>query len=113
VNAALDNPSLTENERILIRCRVASDFIHRGQYEAAREALGGLWPGIGQRPDVKKLPPVTAAEVLLQCGTLTGWLGSARNVSGAQEQANPTALEDESPALSAGLSSSTKQPGTP
>ncbi len=83
----LDNPSLTEHERTLLRCRVASDFIHRGQYEAAREALGELWPGIGRRPEVKKLPPVTAAEVLLQCGTLTGWLGSARNVQGAQEQA--------------------------
>ncbi|MET0624816.1 MAG: helix-turn-helix domain-containing protein [Pyrinomonadaceae bacterium] len=36
---------------------------------------------------MKKLPPVTAAEVLLQCGALTGWLGSARNVEGAQERA--------------------------
>jgi tetratricopeptide (TPR) repeat protein len=36
---------------------------------------------------VGKRPPAVAAEVLLQCGTLTGWLGSVRNVSGAQEQA--------------------------
>ncbi len=83
----LDNPSLTESERVLIRCRVAADLIHRGQYEGAREALGELWLGIGQRPPVSKLPPAIEAEVLLQCGTLTGWLGSARNVSGAQEQA--------------------------
>jgi tetratricopeptide (TPR) repeat protein len=83
----LDNPSLTDNERILLRCGIAADFIHRGQYEAAREALGELWPGVGQRPDVKRLPPVTAAEVLLQCGTLTRLLGHVRNVSGAQEQA--------------------------
>jgi tetratricopeptide (TPR) repeat protein len=83
----LDNPSLTDNERILIRCDVAADLIHKGQYEAAREALGELWQGVGVRPEVKKLPPVTAAEVLLQCGTLAGWLGSARNVSGSQEQA--------------------------
>jgi tetratricopeptide (TPR) repeat protein len=71
----------------MLRCRVAADLTHRGQYEAAREALGGLWPGIGGRPDVKKLPPAVAAEVLLQCGTLTGWLGSVHNVSGAQERA--------------------------
>ena len=83
----LDNPSLTEDERTLLRCRVAADFIHKGQYEAAREALGGLWLGIGQRPSVSNLPPAIEAEVLLQCGTLTGWLGSVRNVSGAQEQA--------------------------
>ncbi len=83
----LDNPSLTEHERILLRCRVAADFIHKGQYEAAREALGELWLGVGQRPPVSKLPPAVDAEVLLQCGTLTGWLGSVRNLSGAQEQA--------------------------
>ena len=34
----LDNPSLTENERSLLRCRIAADLIHRGQYEAARDA---------------------------------------------------------------------------
>jgi tetratricopeptide (TPR) repeat protein len=83
----LDNTSLTENERVLLRCSVAADLIHKGQYEAAREALGELWPGVGLKPEVKRLPPATAAEVLLQCGTLTGWLGSARNVAGAQEQA--------------------------
>ncbi|MGB8508650.1 MAG: tetratricopeptide repeat protein [Pyrinomonadaceae bacterium] len=83
----LDNPTLTTNERILLRCGICADLAHKGRYEAAREALGELWQGVGQRPEVKRLPPVTAAEVLLQCGVLTGWLGSARNVSGAQEQA--------------------------
>ncbi len=83
----LDNPSLTPNERILLRCRITADLTHAGQYEAAREVLGELWPGVGERPDVKRLPPTVAAEVLLQCGTLTGLLGRARNVSGAQEKA--------------------------
>jgi tetratricopeptide (TPR) repeat protein len=91
----LDNPSLTENERVLLRCQVAADLIHRGQYEGAREALGELWLGVGQRPPVRKLPPDVDAEVLLQCGTLTGWLGSARNVSGAQEQAKDMLSEAE------------------
>jgi tetratricopeptide (TPR) repeat protein len=91
----LDNPSLTENERVLLRCRVAADFIHRGQYEAAREALGELWLGIGQRPPERNQPPAVDAEALLQCGTLTGWLGSARNVSGAQEQAKDMLSEAE------------------
>jgi hypothetical protein len=27
----LDNPSLTRNERLLLRCRLASEFIHIGQ----------------------------------------------------------------------------------
>lgn len=83
----LDNPSLTEKERTLIRCRVAADLIHKGQYEAAREALGELWLGVGQRPPIKNLPPAVNAEILLRCGTLTRLLGNARNVAGAQEQA--------------------------
>ncbi len=91
----LDNLLLTEDERVLLRCRVAADLIHRGQYEAAREALGEVWPGVGQRPEVGNLPPAVAAEVLLQCGTLTGWLGSGRNVSGAQDQAKDMLSEAE------------------
>jgi tetratricopeptide (TPR) repeat protein len=38
----LDSPSLTEEERTLLRCRVAAEFIHAGQYEAAREVLGAI-----------------------------------------------------------------------
>jgi tetratricopeptide (TPR) repeat protein len=89
----LDNPSLAENERVLLRCEIASDLIHKGQYETAREALGELWPGIGERPNVKKLPPIVAAEVLLQCGALTGLLGGARNVAGIQEGAKDLLTE--------------------
>jgi tetratricopeptide (TPR) repeat protein len=83
----LDDLSLTDGGHVLLRCRVAADYIQNGRYEAAREALGELWVGVGRRPPVGKLPPAVEAEVLLQCGTLTGWLGSAGNVQGAQEQA--------------------------
>lgn len=89
----LDNPSLTRNERILLRCRLASEYIHTGQYEVAREALGELWQGVGKRPEVEKLKPPTAAEVLLQCGTLSGWLGGAQHISGAQEKAKDLIFE--------------------
>jgi tetratricopeptide (TPR) repeat protein len=83
----LDDPSLTDNERVLLRCRLAARLIHEGQYETAREALGELWQGVGKHPDLKGLPPAVAADVLLQCGMLSGCLGSARNISGAQEKA--------------------------
>jgi tetratricopeptide (TPR) repeat protein len=89
----LDNHLLTETESALVRCQVAADLIDSGRYEAAAGALGELWLGIGERPDVKRLPPLTAAEALLQCGVLTGWLGSARNVSGAQEKAQDLLTE--------------------
>jgi tetratricopeptide (TPR) repeat protein len=84
----LDNPTLTANERALIRCEAAAGLIHAGQYEAAREALGELWAAVGERPNLEGLKrQATIAEVLLQCGVLTGWLGSARNISGSQESA--------------------------
>jgi len=83
----LDNPTLTDDERVLLRCRLATQFIHEGQFETAREALGELWRGVGERPAVKGLPPAIAADVLLQCGMLSDCLGAARNISGAQEKA--------------------------
>jgi tetratricopeptide (TPR) repeat protein len=83
----LDNPSLTEDERILLRCHIAADLIHKGQYEEAQEALGELWLGVGQRPPERNLPPAVDAELLLRCGTLTRLFGNVRNIAGAQEQA--------------------------
>lgn len=94
---ALDNPSLTEDARALLRCRVAADLIHKGQHDAAREALGHLWRGIGERPDVEGLEESTAAEVLLQAGALSGWLGVSQQRQGAQEAAKD--LISESAAL--------------
>ncbi len=89
----LDNPSLTQNERVLLRCRFASEFLHIGQYESAVEALGELWQGVGARPEIEKLKPLTAAEVLLQCGVLSCWLGNAQHISGAQEKAKDLLFE--------------------
>lgn len=83
----LDDSNPTPDERALIRCRVAADLIHGGQYEAAREALGDLWRGGGARPDVEGLEETTAAEVLLQCGSLTGCFGTSKQVEGAQDKA--------------------------
>jgi hypothetical protein len=79
----LDDPSLTAGERILLRCRLAADFIHAGQYEIARGALGELWRGIGERPDLKGVRPLAVPEVLLQCGVLSSWLGHMQHVPGA------------------------------
>jgi tetratricopeptide (TPR) repeat protein len=66
-------------------CTKTSELIYAGQYEAARDALGELWAGIGKRPTIDA-PPRMRAEVLLQCGTLSGWLGSAKQVD-VQEKA--------------------------
>lgn len=89
----LDNPSLTWEGRTLLGCRMAAECIHAGQYEAAREALGELWRGVGESPELEGMPPAVAAEVLLQCGTLTGLFGGARNVLGVQERAKDLLTE--------------------
>ncbi|HVG35221.1 MAG TPA: helix-turn-helix domain-containing protein [Pyrinomonadaceae bacterium] len=68
-----------------------SELIYAGQYEAARDELGELWAGIGERPQLDFAPQVSA-EVLLQCGTLSGWLGSANQLD-VQEKAKDLVTE--------------------
>ena len=93
----LENPSPIEKGHILLRCRAAADLIHTGQYEAARETLGDLWRGIGERPNVEGLEERIAAEVLLHAGSLSGWLGATQKMQGSQGAAKD--LISESAAL--------------
>lgn len=83
----LGAPNLTPEERAIVRCRVAAEYIYAGQYEAARDVLSDLWRGIGQHPKLDKLTPLVTAEALLQCGVLSGWLGSTQQMADAQEKA--------------------------
>ena len=105
----LDSPSLAADERALLRCEVAADLILRGQYEEARDALGELWRGIGQRPNVEGLEEGTSAEVLLQAGVLSGWLGACKQVADAQESAKN--LISESAALFESLGETARAAG--
>ncbi len=90
----LDNPTLTADERATLRARVTADLIHKGRYEVAREALSELWRGVGERPNIEGLGERAAAEVLLQAGVLSGWLGKMK---GSQDAAKD--LISESAAL--------------
>jgi CheY-like chemotaxis protein len=83
----LDDQALTYDERVHLRCQIAEGLEHRGQYEAARDTLAELWQGIGQRPKLEGLTALTAAELLLRTGSLSGFLGSAQKIEGAQEAA--------------------------
>jgi tetratricopeptide (TPR) repeat protein len=67
----------------------------KGQYEAARETLGELWPGTGQRPPAVDLPPAAEAELLLQCGTLTRHFAHIKHVEGSHERAKDMLSEAE------------------
>jgi DNA-binding NtrC family response regulator len=80
----LDNSKLNCNERAELRCLLAKELEEAGNYEAARNALGELWQRIGERPKIEGLNQHIAAEVLLRAGSLTGWIGSAQQIEGAQ-----------------------------
>lgn len=69
---------------VATRCRTAEELSTRGEYEAATEALGELWPGIGNTPEIERLSPPDQAEVLRRVGALSGYLGSSSQVPGAQ-----------------------------
>ncbi|MDT4895536.1 MAG: two-component system, NtrC family, response regulator AtoC [Acidobacteriota bacterium] len=81
----IDNPGLDLTERARLRCQLAKELEDSGNYEAARNALGEFWRRIGERPQIDGLDQPTASEVLLRVGSLTGWIGSANQVDGAQE----------------------------
>jgi two-component system chemotaxis response regulator CheY len=83
----LANPALDAEGRARLRCRLAKELEDVGNYDAAREAMGELWPEFGARPVVDGLSEATAAEVLLRVGVLTGWIGSAKQIEGTQEAA--------------------------
>jgi tetratricopeptide (TPR) repeat protein len=92
----LDNATLGPDDRALLRCRASGDLAGNGQYEAASEALGEFWRGIGQRPAVEGLGARATAEVLLQAGTVSGWRGASQQVRGAQEAAKDLISESAS-----------------
>ncbi|HEY6803607.1 MAG TPA: response regulator [Pyrinomonadaceae bacterium] len=83
----LTDQNLSANQRAQARCRLASQLEDEGDYEAAREAMGELWRRIGERPMLEGLDEETKGAVLLRVGVLTGWLGSANQISRAQETA--------------------------
>ena len=74
-------------------CEKARERERAGDYEGARSALGELWTRIGDRPVMNQLPVDTQAEVLWRVGALSGWLGSANQIPGAQEFARDLLTE--------------------
>lgn len=66
-------------------CASVGELIYAGKFDKALEEIDDLWPGIGARRDLE-FSPSANAELLLQCGTLTSWLGSAKQID-VQEKA--------------------------
>jgi tetratricopeptide (TPR) repeat protein len=83
----LSNRNLSQEQRAELRCQLAKELEESGHYEAARNAMGGLWQRIGESPKIEGLGQQAAAEVLLRAGVLTGWIGSCNQIADAQETA--------------------------
>lgn len=87
------DPNPTHDRQVRRSCELAKQLENRGDYEEAREALEGLWRVIGERPQVEGLEPATKAELLLRVGSLSGWIGSAQQITSAQEFAKDLIAE--------------------
>lgn len=72
---------------VLPLCELAKNLEEAGEFDQAAETLSPFWTGLLNRPNTSGLTEDALAELLLRTGTLTGWLGSARQVPGAQEVA--------------------------
>ncbi|HLL77339.1 MAG TPA: tetratricopeptide repeat protein [Pyrinomonadaceae bacterium] len=83
----INDSALSCSERAWMRCDLAKRLEEAGNYDAAREVLGDLWHQLDERPRTKGLDERAAAELLLRVGVLLGWIGSTRQVEGAQERA--------------------------
>lgn len=85
--------SLFENQTdflvtdVLPLCELVKNLEEAGQFESAEEILRPFWRGLLTRPETTGLAPEAKAELLLRTGTLTGWLGSSKQMTGAQEVA--------------------------
>ncbi|HEU4931955.1 MAG TPA: tetratricopeptide repeat protein [Pyrinomonadaceae bacterium] len=78
-------PSVADD--VIPLCEFAKNFEEAGEFDRAAETISPFWSGLLNRPSTKGLAEDAQAELLLRAGTLTGWLGSAKQVAGAQEVA--------------------------
>ena len=101
--------SPTENrvaDDVIPLCELAKNLEEAGEFESASEMLRPFWQGLLRRPETIGLDDEAKAELLLRAGTLTGFLGSAKQLTGAQEAAKD--LISESAAIFEALGKSEK-----
>jgi tetratricopeptide (TPR) repeat protein len=88
---------------VLPLCELAKNFEEAGEFDRAAETISPFWSGLLNKPKTNGLSENALAELLLRTGTLTGWLGSARQVPGAQEVAKDLISESAEHFQSLGL----------
>lgn len=84
---ALLQNSITSSlsERAMQACLRARQHEEAGEFEVAQDALTEFWGRVGEKPHVHGLDLNARAELLLRVGTLSGWIGGAKQIGGAQE----------------------------
>lgn len=75
------------SERVQLLCARAKEQAEAGEFESARSTIGEFWTRVGDRPRLDGLDGSAQAELLLRAGALSGWIGSAQQIWGAQEAA--------------------------
>lgn len=77
-------PDVSVIDNVLPLCELAKSLEEAGEFERAAETLQPFWKGLPHRPETGGLDDEARAELLLRAGTLTGWLGSAKQVPDSQ-----------------------------
>lgn len=101
ISTFADQADFAVAENLIPLCEMAKGFEEAGEFESAAETLKPFWKNLGERPTTDGLSLEAQAELLLRSGSLTGWLGSGKQLSGAQELAKD--LITESATLFTGL----------
>jgi tetratricopeptide (TPR) repeat protein len=83
--ATLRDTTSNLGQQALLCCAGAKDREEAGEFEEARFALSEFWQRIGEEPRLEGLDEQVQGDVLLRAGSLTGWIGNAQQISGAQE----------------------------
>lgn len=84
---------MSQDLQVIQSCELAKQLENAGDYEEARSMLTDFWTTVGERPVVTGLEPATKAELLLRVGSLSGWIGSARQIAHAQDVAKDLIAE--------------------
>jgi tetratricopeptide (TPR) repeat protein len=86
----------TLSERAQVLCAQAKELAEAGEFETARSTIQDFWSRVGERPRLEGLDESARAELLLRAGALSGWIGSAQQIWGAQESAKDLISESAS-----------------
>lgn len=93
VSITKKDQATSPSDRATLLCGLARGQEEAGEFEAARATLSEFWQRVGDRPKLEGLDAAARAELLLRVGALSGWIGSARQIPGAQEVAKDLITE--------------------